>query len=360
MFMGKVRGRIGAPKIASWGTALWLMLLTGVGHTEPLLQSPQSEPKEEVQATSSLAASKEDPARKAYEMGVHHMREGELTIALTYFQTSQRLDADPKTTLMMASIESGMGHQTRAWKLLLETLLKQEKLDSDRLEAARELANIVKRQLGHLHLKVDRASMVLVDGQPLEKEPVGAFKEPKTRWLAGTSESSTSVLSTIQDYDILVDEGFHRVEVFVDGFYSEKRERSVRAGETIELDIRLARTFWRKASAGLMIAGGAGLVAGTGLFLAATSNKNAALAHCNQNWVCLPTGKNLLEKSKDAADAATVIIPASLIIGTTGLVYWLATFRPGHQEESHNAAGTIYPNLTVGRHESIFSLSGSF
>ena len=359
MFLGR-HERNSKTGFAFLGAACGLTLATSSALAQqPLTQSQQAE-QAQIPPTSDPTSGHVEAAREAYKMGSRHMNEGEHMIALTYFQTSQQLDPDPKTTLMMASIESGMGHQTRAWKWLLKTLSEQSKLDRDGLDAAQALRKIVELQLGHLHLKVDRSAAVLVDGQPLEKETIGEAKTAKVRWLAGTSTSSRAVVLPDKEFDILLDAGFHRIEVFTDGFYLEKHERSVRAGETIAIDVRLARTFWRKASGVLMITGAGGLVVGTGLLLGATVNKSNALQYCSRDWNCLPAGKEFVATSKVAADAATIVIPTSLAIGGTGLIYWLATFRPGHAEEQRSSANIIYPTVMVGRHESMFSISGSF
>lgn len=312
---------------------------------------------------AKLPASNAEASRIAYQRGALYMREGMLATALEYFQTSLALDPHPLTKLMMASIESGMGHYTRAYKLLKQVLAQSSQLNSEQTEAATELMNTVRKRMGRFRLTVSKPNVwVLVDGRPIEVES-GENSDKRAlspQWLATTSPNVNVETITRRTIDILVDAGLHRIAVHATGFHTVILERAVEGEESVMIDVRLTSTFWRKASAGLMVAAGAGIIAGTGLFLSAAANKNSALDYCNKNWICLPTGRVLLEKSKDEADAATVIIPTSLIIGTTGLLYWLATFRPDHQEMSRNAIGTIYPNIIVGRHECMFSISGSF
>jgi hypothetical protein len=359
MFVGNFNGRVAhgiVGTILSLGTATTISTFASHAHTETLSDSTQVQ----AEKTSDRASTNAEKASKAYELGVQHMREGLHTTALTYFQTSQKLEPDPQTTLMMASIESGIGNHTRAWKLLLQTLAERTKLSPERAKSADELANTVQQQLGHLRLTLNRGAIVLVDGHPLEKEPKNSTKGVATRWLAGTASNTQAQLSSVQDYDILVDAGFHRIDVAVDGFYPETRERAVRAGETVQIKVAFTRTFWRKASVGLMIAGGAGVAVGSGLFLAANAEKNAARHECSSAWVCTQAGQKHIGTAKTLADVTTVVIPTSAIVGATGLIYWLATLRVQSSDESQSNTAIFYPSLQVGRHESMVFFSGSF
>jgi hypothetical protein len=302
-------------------------------------------------------------ANANYENGVRHLNSGLHATALELFQRSQALDPHPRTTFMMAVLESGIGHNARARRLLYKALAESAKLDEETRKSATELLERVNARLCRFQVTVsERNAIVLVDGRPLEHDNV-----PKASFLAnpvfvaGISEETQVRAFGVDKFEILVDPGIHRIELSAVGFYTETIERAIDARESIVINVSLTRSFWRKASAGLTVIGGVGFALGLGTFLYAAQATEAARMNCSAEWVCSEEGRRQYNNAQRAAKVSTFLVPISLAFAVPGTIYWLATYRETEKkDELPQIAKTFSASIGVGHHEGMLLVTGSF
>ncbi|MDP3276780.1 MAG: PEGA domain-containing protein [Deltaproteobacteria bacterium] len=164
-------------------------------------------------ASSGLAQRAPNPARDAFERGIHALETQRYVEALDAFEESYRLRPSPVAQYNVAVSQRGLG-RTRAAIETFERYLAAPERSADRARLAQIRAELseLRGQIVTLRLTVrPENAALLVDGRPAQIAPDGLRLDP----------------------------GMHVVEVSAEGFRSTRREVDMRPGSQVVLEVAL-------------------------------------------------------------------------------------------------------------------------
>lgn len=330
---------------------------------------PVSISNDEPHRNQNNATSAGTEADEAYRRATEFIAWGLLSDALPSLERAATLHPHSQTTFMMGICERGLGHDTRARKLLNLALKQYPELSRKDRTTAMEVLETLSARLARLHVTLSQPqATILVDGRPLERDNAVATTEAaESTWVAGVATNHAPASRPAGRFYVLLDPGTHRIDVVAPGFEPATREYTFIAGESFPIVMKLEPSrrraqYTQPTLANVLIfVGGVGVVTGVGTLFYAVYAKDMAAQHCSKSWACTAEGRKHYENAQVAARAATVVIPMSLIFGSIpGAILFLSDQRTARSNSGRNWAVNLNVVASDRHVEAGLVFAGSF